>query len=76
MVLFVKTHGLKLIAIFALIYLMFFLNLGTRTLGQHLWRIAGTPEARELYSEVGGTVASATSAVTRKLRRGSSSTNW
>ena len=75
MVLFVKTHGLKLIAVFAIAYLMFFLNLGTRTLAQHLWRIGGTPEARELYSEVGGTIASATSAVTRKLRRGSSP-NW
>jgi hypothetical protein len=75
MVLFVKTHGLKLIAVLALIYLVFFLNLGTRTFAQHLWRIGGTPEARELYSDVGGTIASATSAVTRKLRRGSSS-NW
>jgi hypothetical protein len=69
MVLFLKTHGLRLIAALALVYLVFFLNLGTRTLAQHVWRIGGTPEAREMYSEVGGTIASATSAVTRKLHR-------
>jgi hypothetical protein len=70
MVLFFKTHGLRLIASLALVYLVFFLNLGTRTFAQHVWRVGGTPEARELYSEVGGSIASATSAVTRRLRRG------
>jgi hypothetical protein len=69
MTLFFKTHGLRLIAALALIYLVFFLNLGTRTLAQHLWRVGATPEAREMYGEVGGTIASATSAVTRRLRR-------
>ena len=68
MVVFIKTYGLRLFLGLIVIYMLFFFSLGTRTFAQHVLRIGRTPEARELYSELGGTVASATSAVTRRIR--------
>jgi hypothetical protein len=74
MVVFIKTHGLRLLVGLIVVYMLFFFSLGTRTFAQHLFRIGRTPEARELYSELGGTIASATSAVTRRLRAATGST--
>jgi hypothetical protein len=68
MVVFIKTYGLRLLLGLIGIYALFFLSLGTRTFAQHMLRIGRTPEARELYSELGGTIGSATSAVTRRIR--------
>ena len=68
MVVFVRTYGLRILLTLIVVYLLFFMSLGTRTFAGHVWRIARTPEARELYSELAGTVSSATSAVTRRLR--------
>lgn len=68
MVVFIKAYGLRLFLGLIAIYMVFFFSLGTRTLAQHVLRIGRTPEARELYSELGGTIGSATSAVTRRIR--------
>lgn len=68
MVVFVRTYGLRILLTLIVVYLLFFMSLGTRTFAAHVWRIARTPEARELYSEMAGTISSATSAVTRRLR--------
>ena len=68
MVVFIRTYGLRVLLTLIVVYLLFFMSLGTRTFAGHVWRIARTPEARELYSELAGTISSTTSAVTRRLR--------
>lgn len=65
---FLKEHGLKLIVSAVVLYLVFFMSLGTRTLFQHVVRIARTPEAQELGEELVDTLASATNSVKRQLR--------
>jgi len=49
------------------IYCAFFVQLGSRTLWQHIGRIAGTDEARELGSGIVAALDSAKTAVTRKI---------
>ena len=63
-----KKNGPKIIAAALAIYLIFFMNLGTRTFAQHVIRIVNTPEARELGYEVFATASEATHAVTRRIR--------
>ena len=67
---FLKQHGLTLAISLVVIYLVFFLSLGTRTLFQHAVRIARTPEAQELGEEIVETLASATHRVKQRLRGG------
>jgi hypothetical protein len=64
---FLSRFGLKLLISVATIYLMFFVKIGDRTLFQHGRRIAHTPEARELGSDIATAVATATTKVTRKI---------
>lgn len=65
---YLKQHGLGLAIALVAMYLVFFLSLGTRTLFQHVVRIARTPEAQELGQELVDTVASATNSVKRRFR--------
>lgn len=69
---FLKEHGLGLSISLVGIYLVFFLSLGTRTLFQHVVRIARTPEAQELGQELVDTAASATNSVKQRFRGGAS----
>jgi hypothetical protein len=64
---FVKTHWLRLILGVSAVYMIFLLNLGTRTMAGHLYRIFTTPEARECGSEIVSTVGSATKSVTHRI---------
>jgi hypothetical protein len=65
---FLKAHGLRVVLTAVVIYLVFFLSLGTRTFFQHVRRIVTTPEAKELSYELTETLGSAALAVTRKIR--------
>jgi hypothetical protein len=67
---FLKEHGLAVGVSLVAIYLIFFLSLGTRTLFQHVVRIARTPEAQELGQELVDTAASATHTVKQRFRGG------
>jgi hypothetical protein len=64
---FFKSHGLKLVLWGVVLYSMFFVNLGTRTLSAHIVRILGTPEARECGAEIVSTLGAATNAVSRRI---------
>jgi len=66
-----KKHSWKVLAAlggFYVFYLIFLMNLGTRTFAQHLLRIATTPEAQDLASEVFDTLGEAVGAVTSRVR--------
>jgi hypothetical protein len=65
---FLKQHGLKLAISLVVVYLLFFMSLGTRTFGQHMLRIARTPEAQELGEELIDTLASAADSVGNRIR--------
>ena len=64
---FVSRFWIRLLVGSACLYCTFFVDIGSRTLWQHMRRIAGTSEARELGAEIVAALDSATSAVTRKL---------
>lgn len=63
-----KKNGAKIITGILVVWLVFFMNLGTRTFAQHIIRIATTPEAKELAYEVFATASEATHAITRRVR--------
>jgi hypothetical protein len=66
-----KQHSWKVLAAlggFYVIYILFIMNLGTRTFAQHLIRIATTPEAQDMASEVFDTLGGAVGAVTSRVR--------
>ena len=65
---FLKLHGLRLVLGAIVVYLIFFLSLGSRTFFQHVVRVWTTPEARELGYELQETIGSAALAVTRRIR--------
>jgi hypothetical protein len=67
MVPFFRRFGLRLLSLVATIYLTFFVKFGNRNLFQHGMRIARTPEARELGSEIVAKVDSAKTVVTKKI---------
>jgi len=69
---FLKQHGLTLAISLVVVYLVFFLNLGTHTFAGHMLRIVRTPEAQELGEELVDTLASATDSVKRRLSGGAS----
>jgi hypothetical protein len=64
---FFSKFGLHLLVTVATIYFVFYVHIGSRTLFQHTVRIARTPEARELGSDIVEAVASAKTVVTRKI---------
>jgi hypothetical protein len=49
---FFRKNGGKLISLFFMLYLIFFMKLGAWTFAQHWYRIATTPESKELVDEV------------------------
>jgi hypothetical protein len=57
----------RTVMLLAALYCTFFVHIGSRTLWQHVQRIAGTSEARELGNEIVVVLDSAKTAVTRKL---------
>ncbi len=59
----------SLFSLFATLYFVFFVPLGRYTLWEHLWRIAQTPEAKELSHAAGETAVEATEAVKREAER-------
>ncbi|MET0390323.1 MAG: hypothetical protein ABW321_30405 [Polyangiales bacterium] len=65
---FLKKNGAKFLTALVLIYLIFFMNLGTRTFAQHIYRIVTTPEAKELVHDVFHTAEYFAHAVTRRIR--------
>lgn len=56
---FLVRAGVRLVVLAALLYALFFVPLGKRTLYEHFTRIAATPEAKELGAEVETAVESA-----------------
>jgi hypothetical protein len=56
-----------MLALAALLYCMFFVPIGERTLYAHLSRIASTEEAQELVGAVATLVASAKAALVSRL---------
>ncbi len=56
----------SLFSLFATLYFVFFVPLGRYTLWEHIWRIARTPEARELGDAAGKTAVEATEQVKRE----------
>jgi hypothetical protein len=48
-------------------WMVFFMEIGTRTFFQHVVRILGTPEARELGSEIVASLNNAKNTVRREL---------
>jgi hypothetical protein len=65
--LFLRKFGVRLLSTAFTIYLVFFVKFGNRNLFQHGMRIARTPEARELGSEIIAKVDSAKTVVTKKI---------
>jgi hypothetical protein len=65
--LFLRRFGVRLLSTALTIYIMFFVKFGNRNLFQHGMRIARTPEARELGSEIIAKVDSAKTVVTKKI---------
>lgn len=63
-----KKNGAKIATALMVVYLVFFMSLGTRTFAQHVIRIATTPEAKELAYEMFATASEAADAVTRRIR--------
>lgn len=63
-----KKNGAKIITALVVIYLVFFMSLGTRTFAQHIIRITTTPEAKELGYEMFATASEAAHAITRRVR--------
>ncbi len=60
---------LSLLTLAATLYFVFFVPLGRYTLWEHIWRIAQTPEARELGRGAGQTAVKATEKVGEEFRR-------
>ena len=58
---------LQMLALAALLYFVFFVPVGERTLYAHLSRIASTDEAQELLGAVATLVASAKAALVSRL---------
>jgi hypothetical protein len=65
--LFFRRFGLRLLSTALTVYIMFFVKFGNRNLFQHGMRIARTPEARELGSEIVAKVDSAKTVVTKRI---------
>jgi hypothetical protein len=64
---FFSRFGIKIAVTLAVLYCTFFMQIGSRTLWQHMRRIAGTPEAQELGSDIVAELGSAKDAVKRKV---------
>ncbi len=60
---------LSLLTLAATLYFVFFVPLGRYTLWEHIWRIAQTPEARELGRGAGQTAVKATQQVSSEFQR-------
>jgi hypothetical protein len=61
---FLDRHLGKILTLILGLYLTFFLNLGTRTLAEHVVRIAETPEARDFSEELRAATIEAVESVT------------
>jgi hypothetical protein len=64
---FLARFWVRMVFLLAGLYCTFFVQIGSRTLWQHVQRIAGTSEARELGNEIVAVLGSAKTAVTRRL---------
>ena len=60
---------LSLLTLAATLYFVFFVPLGRYTLWEHLWRIAETPEAKELGKGASETAVKTTEKVSEEFRR-------
>jgi hypothetical protein len=65
---FLIRSGMRMLALAGLLYVTFFVPLGSYTLYGHMSRIAATAEAHELFSAVSTRVESATAVVTARVR--------
>ncbi len=59
----------SLLTLAATLYFVFFVPLGRYTLWEHLWRIAETPEAKELGKGASETAVKTTEKVSEEFRR-------
>lgn len=65
---FLKEHGLRVLAVLTVVYLIFIMQLGDRSFASHVWRILRTPEAQELGDEIVDKVATFVSGARRRAQ--------